>query len=67
MDAEGCREQLQTADDNFAVGRASGGADFEPNAVGFDAQARAGEHRRHAAGKTVSQQDRQAENLRAKR
>jgi hypothetical protein len=44
---------------------ASGGADFEPNAVGFDAQARAGEHRWHTAGKTVSQQDRPAKNLRA--
>src|ERR1700735_437591 len=64
-DANCRRKQLQTVADDFAVGRARGGAYFEADEVRLDAQARTGEHGRYASGKAIGEQDRSAQYLSA--
>ncbi len=56
---------FQAVADDFAVGRAGGGGDFEAHAIGLHPQMRACQHRGRAAGKAVGEQDRPAEDLRA--
>ena len=61
---DGAREQLEAVADHFTVGSACGCRHLKPDAIGLDAQSRAFQHGRHAAGKSISEQDGAAEDLR---
>src|SRR5271156_1994747 len=64
LDPDGAGEQLESLAHHFAVGSAGSFRHLKSDAVRVDAQSRAFQHGRHAAGKTVSEQNRATEYLR---
>src|SRR6202453_3813992 len=64
LDSDGAGEELESLAHHFAVGSTGSFRHLKPDAVWVDAQARAFQYGRHAAGKTVSEQHRATEYLR---